>query len=59
VIQYEYKKVYYHELKTPYYDQLDIEKLNSLGAEGWELVIVSSGECIFKKQVKKRVVRPL
>jgi hypothetical protein len=55
---YDYKEVSFRELRNRD-DQFDIEKLNKLGLEGWELVCVISGQCIFKKLVKRRVVNRL
>lgn len=56
---YDYKTVPFRDLEKPHYGQLDIEKLNELGMEGWELVCIVSGECVFKKLVKRRIVNKL
>lgn len=53
---YDYKTVPFNTLTKPHYEQLDVAKLNELGIEGWELVGVFSGECVFKKLVKRRVM---
>ncbi|AMO25934.1 hypothetical protein Blue_111 [Bacillus phage Deep Blue] len=50
VKQFEYMKVPFHKLVEPHYQQLDVKKLNELGQEGWEIVVVASGECIFKRE---------
>jgi hypothetical protein len=55
---YDYKEVSFRELRNRD-DQFDMEKLNALGLEGWELVCVISGQCIFKKLVKRRAVNRL
>lgn len=56
---YDYKKVGMHLLTEPHYQSLDVKKLNELGLEGWELVAIASGECIFKKLVKRRIVNTI
>jgi hypothetical protein len=54
---YDYKIVPFLELKKAHYDdRLDVDKLNELGIDGWELVGIFGLECVFKKLVKRRVV---
>lgn len=50
VKQFEYRKVPVHKLVEPHYQHLDVKKLNELGSEGWELIVVASGEYIFKRE---------
>jgi hypothetical protein len=57
--QFIYKEIPVSKLVRPHYQELDIDKLNELGADGWQLVTIQSGNCIFMKAVKKRVVSPL
>jgi hypothetical protein len=52
MIKFEYKEVPFHSL-SPHHGQLSIKLLNELGAQGWELVTIISGECIFKRQIKE------
>ncbi|MEK4025378.1 DUF4177 domain-containing protein [Sporosarcina sp. FSL W7-1283] len=47
----EYQAVYFSKLTKPHYQELDMHKLNELGEEGWELVSIVSGQCIFKRAV--------
>ncbi|HDR7066942.1 TPA: DUF4177 domain-containing protein [Bacillus cereus] len=47
----EYREIGFHKLTRPHYQELDIDKLNHLGKDGWELVVVVSGNCIFKREV--------
>lgn len=56
---YDYKTVPFSKLTKEHYQALDVNKLNELGLEGWELVCVVGGECVFKKLVKRRVVNRL
>lgn len=56
---YIYKAIPFQKLIKPHYTELDIEKLNEIGAEGWQFVTLQSGQCIFMKEVKVRTVRPL
>lgn len=49
--KYEYKKVDFQKLTRPHYSELDVNKLNELGAEGWEFVMIDSGECVFKREI--------
>jgi hypothetical protein len=49
---YEYKKVRLTEL-----DSLDVDKLNELGADRWELVTILGGTCIFKREKRVRTTR--
>lgn len=48
---FEYKKVDTHRITEPHYQELDIKKLNELGVNGWELIGVISGQCIFKREI--------
>ncbi|HHT7008720.1 DUF4177 domain-containing protein [Bacillus cereus group sp. BfR-BA-01328] len=48
--KYEYKKVDFQRLTGPHHLELDVNKLNELGAEGWELVLIDSGEYVFKRE---------
>lgn len=57
--QWEYKKVAITKLLEPHYQELSTEKLNEVGSEGWELVLISSGVAIFKKEKRVRTVREL
>ena len=50
--KFEYKKVGFHEIKERHYDQIDEIKLNLEGQDGWELVTIVSGECIFKREIE-------
>ena len=47
--KYEYKKVSVQALKVDHYTNLDMNKLNVLGEDGWELILIASGEAIFKR----------
>jgi len=50
--QYEYKKVLVQKLSDPHYHgTLDADKLNELGKERWQFITISSGECIFMREV--------
>lgn len=51
--KYEYKKVDFQRLTEPHHLELDVNKLNELGAEGWELVLIDSGEYVFKREIVK------
>jgi hypothetical protein len=53
MIKFEYKKVACDGKMILRYGELSLEQLNSLGNEGWELVTIISGECIFKRQIKE------
>lgn len=47
--KFEYKTVAYFSMANNL-----LETLNKLGAEGWELVSISGGTCIFKRKLKKK-----
>ncbi|MEK4787330.1 MULTISPECIES: DUF4177 domain-containing protein [Bacillus] len=49
--KFEYKKVDFQKLTRPHHSELDVNKLNELGAEGWELVMIDSGEYVFKRKI--------
>lgn len=49
--KYEYCDVPMSQLTKPHYTTLDVNKLNELGSEGWEFVIINGGSCIFKREV--------
>lgn len=51
--QFEYKSVWCKDLAIPHDTALDVSKLNLLGLDGWELVMISSGECIFKRKIER------
>ncbi|PLS18984.1 DUF4177 domain-containing protein [Bacillus sp. M6-12] len=55
---FEYKTVPFHQMTKGHYQELDVDKLNELGNEGWQFVTVVSGECLFQRETRKRVVRP-
>ncbi|UGO49116.1 hypothetical protein EMILIAHAH_17 [Bacillus phage vB_BanH_Emiliahah] len=49
--KYEYKKVLLGKLADPHYHgNLDVDKLQELGNEGWQFITISSGECIFMRE---------
>ncbi|UGO47601.1 hypothetical protein MCCARTNEY_13 [Bacillus phage vB_BanH_McCartney] len=49
--KYEYKKVLLGKLSDPHYHgNLDVDKLQELGNEGWQFITISSGECIFMRE---------
>ena len=49
--KYEYKKVLLGKLSDPHYhSNLDVDKLQELGNEGWQFITISSGECIFMRE---------
>lgn len=51
VKKYEYQKIPIHHISEEHYHgTIKIQKLQKLGAEGWQLVTVSSGECIFVRE---------
>lgn len=52
-VQIEYKTVRFDMLTKPHYQQLDADKLNELGVDGWELINVFSGICVFKRPKKR------
>lgn len=47
--KYEYIAIYFNQLEKNH--ELDTDKLNGLGSEGWELTTVISGKCIFKREI--------
>ena len=49
--KFEYREINFSMLTKPHYQVLDIARLNELGDEGWELVSIVSGQCIFKREV--------
>lgn len=53
---FEYKTVYFAELKNEHYQEFDANKLNALGADGWELVS-TGGQCVFKREVVETEVK--
>jgi len=47
-MKFEYLKISFSELKTPYFSE--IETMNEYGEEGWELItVIGGGDCIFKR----------
>jgi hypothetical protein len=52
---FEYKKVLIRDLER--YSSLDVDKLNELGADRWELVTILGGMCIFKREKQVRGTR--
>lgn len=50
--KFEYKKVRFNHLTEEHYHSLDVDKLNGQGSEGWELISVMGGECIFKREIE-------
>jgi hypothetical protein len=52
---YEYKKVRFFELESE--GDLNIDKLNELGADRWQLVIIMGGNYIFKREKRVRTTR--
>ena len=49
--KFEYREINFSMLTKPHYQSLDVARLNELGNEGWELVSIVSGQCIFKREV--------
>ena len=49
--KFEYKKVSYIELEEQYASEIDIEKLNKLGDDGWEFMTIDAGMVYFKREV--------
>jgi hypothetical protein len=49
--KFEYKSVGLRFLIKGHYQELDVNILNELGNDGWELVIIASGNCIFKRKI--------
>ncbi|QEG13582.1 hypothetical protein MARVELLAND_51 [Bacillus phage vB_BspM_MarvelLand] len=50
--RYEYKKIAIHKISEEHYHgTIKPSKLQELGNEGWQLVTISSGECIFIREV--------
>lgn len=50
VKKYEYKKIPLHKLSEPHHGTIAMDKLNELGADGWQLSIISGGECMFIRE---------
>lgn len=50
---FEYKMMALSEMKNENSINPDVKKLNELGEEGWELILISNGQCIFKREVAK------
>jgi hypothetical protein len=50
-VEFKYMEIGFDFLKDKDYQILDIKKLNSLGKEGWELMSIVNGQCIFKNRV--------
>lgn len=48
--KFEYMEISFKELKTENFQNIDTEKLNAVGKDGWELVSIG-GQCLFKRQV--------
>lgn len=51
---YEYKSVPFRKMISGHYQELDVDKLNELGNDGWGLVVIESGNCIFKRSTKMK-----
>lgn len=49
--KFEYKSVGVRFLSKGQFQELDVDKLNELGKDGWELVSVVTGNCIFKRKM--------
>jgi hypothetical protein len=49
MVNYEYKKVPYELIRDRHGD-MSVEKLNAFGEDGWQLVMMLSGEVIFKRK---------
>ncbi|UXR28952.1 hypothetical protein [Bacillus phage Nachito] len=47
----EYKKMNFSELEEQCASELDIDKLNKQGEDGWEFMAISSGMVYFKREV--------
>jgi stalled ribosome alternative rescue factor ArfA len=49
--KFEHKKVNFSELEEQYASELDIEKLNEQGKDGWEFMLIDSGMVYFKREI--------
>ncbi|QKE56389.1 hypothetical protein [Bacillus phage YungSlug] len=50
--RYEYKKVGFNEVSGRHYGELDLEKLKEHTKDGWELLMMVSGELVFKRPIQ-------
>ncbi|WP_242243268.1 DUF4177 domain-containing protein [Bacillus cereus group sp. BfR-BA-01309] len=49
--KFEYRMIDFQKLLKPDGVDIDVSKLNNLLYEGWNLVMINSGECVFRREV--------
>ena len=50
---FEYQSIPFYEVAKDDTTEIDTNKLNAFGNEGWDFITVFNGECVFKREIVK------